>query len=38
MNYYRAKFARESKAKPAHWIIVPCGGWFRLAYIGGPQQ
>ena len=35
MNYYRAKFLRESKARPADWVIRPLErGGFELVYLG----
>lgn len=39
MNYYEAKFERESKSKPGDWILVPDSltGGYRLAYVGPPE-
>lgn len=35
VSYYGAKFEREARAKPIHWIIVPDGSWFELKQVGG---
>ncbi len=35
-GYYSAKFAREARAHPAHWLILPCGpGWYELKQVRG---
>ena len=35
MNYYTAKFERENKARPTHWIIVPTyADQVELVHIG----
>lgn len=34
MNFYEAKFAREAKEHPTHWIIGYGRGGYRLIYIG----
>ena len=35
-GYYAAKFAREARENPTHWIIVPSGnGWYELRKMGG---
>jgi len=34
-TYYGAKFARDAKENPCHWLIIPDGGiWFKLIHIG----
>lgn len=36
MTNYEAKFARERKPHPSHWLIKPIGrNRFALVYIGG---
>ncbi|SPL81330.1 hypothetical protein [Yersinia phage fEV-1] len=39
MNYYEAKFAREAKSNPTHWLIVcrPRGD-YTLIQIGGTHD
>jgi hypothetical protein len=35
VTYTAAKFARESKARPGDWVIVPESVYsFRLVYLG----
>ena len=35
-SYYAAKFARQEREHPTHWLIIPDGlNWFELKQIGG---
>lgn len=35
-NYYGAKFEREQRERPSHWLILPASdGWFELKQTGG---
>lgn len=34
MSYYEAKFARERKERPSHWVILGSGDNCRLVYLG----